>query len=221
MNTARFRAATAEDADFLAEGVRIAERIPATDDLTVYEAVFGFTREELDRFLASTLGEEGGDYPLTFGTFFVLEREGIPVACCAGWVEAVHGLPSGHLTAMQISRFLGTKRWRERAQFIRALAASAPARSPMALQLESFYTAPQFRGRGSTRRLIEGVLGVLAAGEGSPRTAEISLLVENRPAAGAYAKAGFEPVWTTPLVDGLFREVTGSRGFLQLRRLLG
>lgn len=218
MHTSRFRPATPQDVAFLAEGVRIAERIPAADELTIYEAVFGFTRSELDGFLTETLRQDGGDYPLTFGTFFVLERDGDPVACCAGWVEAAHGLPSGHITAMAISRYLGSRRWRERAPFIRALAAAAPSRSPQTLQLESFYTAPAFRGQGSTRRLIEGVLGVLAVGPVAPRTAEISLLAENRQAAGAYAKSGFQAVWTTPTAEEVFRGLTGSRGFMQMRR---
>lgn len=221
MELARFRPATVEDVDFIAEGVRIAERVPASEDLSVYEAVFGFTRAELDRFLSSTLTQDGGDYPLTFGTFFVLEREGSPVACCAGWIEAAHGVPSGHIAAMAISRFLGGKRWRERAPFIRALAESAPPRTPMALQLESFYTAPDFRGRGSTRRLIEGAIADLAPNAASPAIAEISLLAENRQAAGAYSKAGFESAWSTPSVNEVFRGLTGSRGFIQMRRNLG
>lgn len=51
--------------------------------------------------------------------------------------------------------------------------------------------------------------------------AEISLLKENHVAAAAYAKSGFEVTWSTPDIDEQFFALTGSRGFLQMRRVLG
>lgn len=218
MGTIVFREATARDADFLVKAVRRAEQVPLGENRCMYECIVGLTGEEVDRFLSEMLSQDGSDHQLTFRTFCVLANEDVPVACCAAWIEAGKGVPSGLTVAMALSRFIGTKRWRERAPTIGALAACAPRRTPLALQLESFYVEPAFRGHGATTQLIEGVAQTLAHAGRLPESAEISLLQENRGAASAYLKSGFEVAWTTPHIDERLRALTGSNGFLQMRR---
>jgi GNAT superfamily N-acetyltransferase len=221
MDDLHFRPATRLDVGFLVKAVRAAERVPVgEDDACIYETVFGFTHDEVDRFLTESLSEEGDGSPLTFRTFFVLEAGGRPVACCSAWVEAAGGAPSGRITAMMISRFLGSARWRECMPAVRALADSVPPRTPGAAQLESFYTDPEYRRRGATHHLIEGALRALATGSAAPGIAEINLLRENEAAARAYAKSGFEVVSSTAPTNALLERLTGSRGFIQMRRSL-
>ena len=220
MDAPRFREATALDAGFLAKAVRQAEQVPLGEGRCMYERLVDLTGDEIDRFLVDMLSNDGSDHQLTFRTFSVLEQSGVAVACCAAWIEAARGRPSGLSIAMALSRFIGIKRWREHASAIGVVAECAPRRTPMALQLESFYVEPAHRGRGATSRLIEGVLTTFADAGRLPAFAEISLLQENRDAERAYSKAGFEVVWRTPLVDERLRALTGSDGFVQMRRAL-
>ena len=215
----RIRAAEPRDLAFLVTGIRESERVPA-DGRTMYEAIFAMTTAEVERFLGETLRTGPADWGLSLERFLVSERAGTPVGACAAWVEAAHGVPSGHLAAIAISRFLGGTRWRASGTRVRALASSAPHRSAGALQLESFYTAPEARGLGVSARLIAQAIAHAMAGPGGPPIAEIGLLVENEAAARAYAKAGFAPAWRTAAPNPAFREATGSVGFVQLRRAL-
>ncbi len=221
MQALQFRKATAEDVGFLARAVQTAERVRLGDDRTIYESVFGLTQQEVEEFVVGALAREGGEGPLTYRNFCVLAREDAPVACCSAWIEAMQGVPSGHIVGTAVSRFIGARRWRERAAGIRALARAAPRRTPLALQLESFFVDPSIRGRGATGLLISGVLRKYAARDQAPEQAEISLFSENESAVRAYAKAGFEVAWRTEATTALFSELTGSLGFLQMRRALG
>lgn len=221
MDEFQFRDATVDDVDFLATATNAAERLPNADGAGMYERVYGLTSEECDRFLRETLAQETRDNQLTFRTFGVLMRGSRPVACCSAWVEAQGGQPSGLKLAIAVSRFIGSKRWRERNSASAVLARCSPKRTPGALQLETFYVEPGSRGMGGTGRLINDVLRKFMGTEEPPSVAEISLLIENQAAAAAYAKSGFDVAWSAPDTDEQFLALTGSRGFVQMRRVLG
>jgi GNAT superfamily N-acetyltransferase len=219
MDELRFREATIDDVGFLVTASKAAERLPTGGD-GMYQRVYGLTNEEVDRFFTETLAQDTKDNQLTFRTFNVLVRGAQRVGCCSAWVEAQSGQPNGLKVAMAVSRFLGAERWRGRSTSSAVLAKCAPKRTPGALQLETFYVVPEDRGKGLTARLIQGVVKRFSDAERPPPLAEISLLRENQAAAAAYAKSGFEPGWSTADTDEQFLALTGSRGFLQMRRVL-
>ena len=215
--TVKLRRATLADVPFLTRAVIDAEHLPDSNR-TMYEAIFGFTHEEAEEFIRSSLQREGSGHQLTFSTFHILEQDGVPVACCSAWIEGESGIPSGHAVGTLVSRALGTRRWRERTPAIRALAHAAPHRTPHALQLEAFHTVPAFRGRGLLGQLIAAVIALHRLERRGAWIAEIGLLQENEAAARAYTKAGFDVAWRTVEDTTAFHELTGSRGFIQLRR---
>jgi GNAT superfamily N-acetyltransferase len=215
-----FRRASDSDAEFLAMAIHAAERVPLGEGVSLYECVFGLTREEVGRFLVETLLEQSAGHQLGLGSLFVLEQGRRPVACCAGWIEALDGPPSGMVVATAVSRFVGRQRWKDRRTSIGLLAKCTPSRSTSALQLESFYVDPALRGQGAAGRLIEGVLGTYEVRDRIPEYAEITLLQENEPASRAYGKAGFKVVRRTERNHDAFAAMTGSRGFIQMRRHL-
>lgn len=212
--------ATEAEIDFLVEAIVSAERLPNDNVRTMYEVIYGISREELAEFLRVALRSDHVGSPLSLMAFRLIFENGLPIACCAGWMEASTGVPSGSLVAMLLSRFLGAKRLRTRSEEIRLLASVAPKRSPHTLQLESFYVTPDWRGRGYTRRLIEGYFAEYSERASRALSAEISLLLENTAARRAYTAAGFDEQWSTEICPPRFRELTGSNGFCQLRRTL-
>jgi len=220
MDELRLRQATIDDLSFLVTASRAAERLPNGDGDGIYERVYGLTNEEVDRFFSETLAQDTKDNQLTFKTFNVIVLGAQPVACCSAWVEAQSGQPSGLKVAMAVSRFLGAGRWRDRSASSTTLAKCAPRRTSGALQLETFYVVPDCRGKGLAGRLIEGVVERFSCAGRAPSLAEISLLRENKAAAAAYTKAGFEPGLSPATTDEQFFALTGSRGFLQMRRVL-
>jgi GNAT superfamily N-acetyltransferase len=211
MNVEFIGSAQTHHLPFVVEAMLAAERVPR--GMTMYEAIFGVSSDELRTFLAETLSYDAPGRPLSLGSFRLLAVDNAPVACCASWVEPRDGTASGAWVAMALSRHLGIGRFRARAREIRLLSEMAPRRSPGTLQLESFFVQPEFRGR----RLTEQLIGhCLTQDSGGATAAEISLLEENRPAISAYSEAGFLERWRSTAEPDAFNELTGSRGFVQL-----
>ena len=219
MDNATLRSATPDDVSFLVRGILAAERLPSNADVTTYERVFGMEREELIGFLRGILAQPTAGHQLAYGSFHILALQGEPVACCAAWVEALNGAPSGKIIAVALSRFLGIQRWKARRGYIQSFMASVPPRSVGQLQLESFFVEPSARGRGMTAQLIEGVLEHSSSLTNRPSAAEISLFRENSAAIRAYQKAGFEIGWSSPPNEAL-QDLLGSRGFVKMQRSL-
>jgi GNAT superfamily N-acetyltransferase len=214
-----FRPALVSDVAFLTRAICAAERLPLAEPCTMYERMFGMTPVELDAFLTEALVSDGVGHQLTVRSFNVLEASGKPIACCAAWIESASGQPSGLKTSVLVSRFLGATRWRACASAIRAVGRNAPRRTALSLQLETFFVEPAHRGRGLTRQLIEeSVVSVLR--ESSPGAAEIVLLRENVHARAVYEHCGFSLAWQTDVRDAEFEALTGSTGYLLLRRAL-
>lgn len=215
MNTEFIASAHPHHLPFVINSVLAAEAVPL--GMSMYEAVFGISAEELRDFLAETLAYDARERPLSLGSFRMFAAGDEPVACCASWVEPRDGTASGAWVAMALSRFLGIDRFRSRGREIRLLSEVAPKRSPGALQLESFFVLPEYRGQRLSQRLITECLKNAPLGT---EKAEISLLAENSAALAAYASAGFIENWRSEAKAEAFEELTGSRGFVQLSRTI-
>lgn len=200
--------------DFLVEAIMSAEQVPS--GLSMYEVIFGMTCDEVREFLREALSADMSGRPLSLSSFRLVTDGDRPVGCCASWVESIESMASGAWIAMLLSRHLGVSRFRSCGTAIRSLADAAPKRSPGALQLESFFVLPEYRGRGVARRLITGCLSLAPV---AVAKAEISLLIENTPALAAYSGAGFVECWRSPIASGEFFSRTRSSGFLQLQKL--
>lgn len=214
------RTAQLDDIPFLVEAIRESERLSGDSNECMYRRIYGLTETEVTKLIVETLSSETEGHQLSLGSFLVVSHDYAPVGCCAHWIEQAGVRASGTRLAMIISRSIGLSRWRARAAAVRTLSASAPPRSVGALQLESFFVTPEFRGRGIVRKLVEAAITSVERLESPPSFAEISLLVENEPATRAYYKIGFEPVIGASMASEQFAELTGSGGFIQLRRSL-
>jgi ribosomal protein S18 acetylase RimI-like enzyme len=213
--------ATSDDDDFLVEAILAAEQLPRHDGATMYEILLGVSRESCDEFFRFALNQDSKGHQLSRSSFIVIWVGATPVACCAAWVEATGSQQSGMSTAFLMAEFLGRETFKHRMRALRTISQSAPKRSTGTIQLETFYVARTFRGRGLVSRLIGEALQRRAESSSfPPPSAEISLLSENRAALGAYLRSGFRQVSRPPSVSSGFAELTGSIGYLQLRKEL-
>lgn len=214
------RAARPDDIPFLVGSVRASEQLPGNASDSMYHRIYGLSDSEVDQLVTESLSAETEGHQLSLGSFLIVSHFDTQIGCCARWIENAGGKASGARLAMLISRSLGLSRWRTRAAAIRAISGSAPLRSVGALQLESFFVAEAFRGMGIVGTLVNAAIRSVEGVERSPTVAEISLLVENEAATRAYRKLGFDPVHAASIACEQFVELTGSSGFIQLRRYL-
>lgn len=213
----KIRGATFDDIDLLQQAIFATEQVPI--GISVYEAIYGLTDAELRDLSRASLEREGAiGHQLALSSFSVAEIDGCAVGCCASWLEASGSPASGTLLAMILSRFVGMARFRERAAEIRELAATAPRRTPGALQLETIYVDPAHRRKGLTTTLMSSAIQAHAKSD-SAQVVEISFLCENSAARAVYESQGFSQCWQSPISER-FRQLTGSNGFLQYQRPL-
>lgn len=214
-----FRKATLADLPFLIRAVKAAEKLGTAS--CTYEKLFLLSAAEVDSLLHQALSIESGGYQLALNTFFVYTRGGVPVACCSSWIEAADGVPSGFKIAAVLCDLLGFEKWIDAKAAIKAFADATPQRTVGALQMETFYVEPGYRGQGLTVRIIDSVLRCFDSIAASAKIAEITMFEGNSDALGAYQKAGFHIHRKGDPGNALFRTLTGSAGFIQLHKTIG
>jgi ribosomal protein S18 acetylase RimI-like enzyme len=209
-DTITIRPATPLDYAFIAQAIWAAEC--GLGQRSTYEALFVLTQPQTLDLLQHVLAEELDDCELSPGAFLVAEADGIRAATCAAWLEHPGLGNSTSLKAQALPFVLGLPRWRAAEQHLRALAQVAIPRTENTLQLESFFTAVNFRGLGLAAQLIAAQRARFPA----VQRAEIQLAAHNLAAIAAYAKAGFVAVEERVSDDPLVAEILGGPGKLRL-----
>ena len=213
----KLRKAEASDVDFIVAAIIAAESACSAEGQTAYEKMFNLPRAELQTVLSAVLESGGTGHQLTRQSFYVLDTDGQPAATCAAWVESSAGGGSGARMASALVRELGMQRFASAARQMRALSSAMPKRTPGAVQMETFYVAPQRRGMGLTRTLIRDVCDSLEGDGISFDTIEIALLDANTAARKAYERSGLALAGQTASQDPEFFELMGAHGFVQMR----
>ena len=216
-----FRKAALTDLAFIIRAVKAAERLGTCEASgSTYEKLFILSSTEVDALLDQALTIESSGYQLTLSTFYVCTQDEVPVACCSAWVEAADGVASGFKIASVLSEFVGLDKWIDAKAAIKAFSNASPQRTPGSLQMETFFVEPDCRGQGLTSKIIADVTRLFHSALLSPKIAEITLLERNSEALRAYEKAGFHIYRKGAPGNPLFKELTGSVGFIQLRMAL-
>jgi GNAT superfamily N-acetyltransferase len=213
MTSPSIRPARAEDVPFLAWVMLAASRshLPrGAWDLTVDgpdETIFSLL-ERLARRSPRTFCHHTG--------FLVAEVDGRPAAGLSGYDPGLVAEPGQAIDAAL--REMG---WRDEALAasearFRPFLSCVPEQPSGTWIVEWVATRPELRRRGLTQALLAAVLA-----EGRRRgyaTAQISVLIGNRPAEEAYRKAGF--TLDRERRDPAFEAAMGCPGIAQLRRRL-
>lgn len=186
------RRATANDHDLIIEAIIAAEK--SNSPILSYSAIFGISEEEVGSLLKEVLDEDVEGQEICASHFLVAEVDGEPAAACASWIEGKNDLSSGQTKASILFHLLGHERWSAAEQKLKAISETNPDRAKGAMQLESVYTRPAFRGKGLTALLIREHARLLKQEFAGLSKAQVILLKNNTSAISAYAKAGFEQV---------------------------
>jgi ribosomal protein S18 acetylase RimI-like enzyme len=185
-----FREATVHDAPFVAEAVVAAES--SGTEVFSYARIFGLTLETMKAFLRQIAAEEAAGQDLTHNNYLIAEFRGKPVAACAGWVEAKNCAPSAMIKMQLLTHHLPPEVVAGAKSRLQKAATIHIERTPGALQLESFYVLPEFRGKNLPHKLINEHVKRHKLIFPDLKLAQIVLMRENTQALKSYLKAGFE-----------------------------
>ena len=188
------RPATLDDQDSLIEAVIEAEK--SGTEIISYCNIFGLSRNELEQLLRDILNEDFGGQELCIQGFLIAETDGRFAAAANAWIECEDETPSRIIKANLLHHFLGNDRLQEARKHFAILAGLNFEREPGAIQLESIYVRPEFRGLGLTQRLLNEHISILRRRQPLISKAQIILTADNRLALRAYQKLGFDIVDT-------------------------
>ncbi|NNL66450.1 MAG: GNAT family N-acetyltransferase [Myxococcales bacterium] len=183
------RAAGEADVPFLIEAIIEAEK--SGTDLIPYCRIFSLGEPELRELLASILEEDFEGQELCISGFRIAEVDGEPAGAACAWIEGAEGLPSTLVKANLLQHFLDADRLAAAKPHFERLGQLTLPRAAGAIQLESIYVRPAFRGRGITSRILTEHLEKLRAKAPDCERAQIILVKGNGNAQRAYEKLGF------------------------------
>jgi ribosomal protein S18 acetylase RimI-like enzyme len=178
-----------EDSEFLAEAIIQAEK--SGTDLLSYSMIFGLPEQDFARVLTQILIEDIPGSELCAAAFLIAFAGDTPAGCVASWVEGAEGISSNIIKMNSLFYFLDKSKLLIIKENIKIVETADIPREPGALQLESIYVVPEFRGQGVTGKLINRHIEIHRTGNMAIKKAQIQLMAENKNAVSAYLKAGF------------------------------
>ena len=184
------RSATATDAAFLVECILGAEK-SGTDRLS-YSTIFQMSETRVREALLQILDEDIAGQELCVSGFRIAEVDGTPAAAICAWIEGNGGKSSSLLKANLLLHFFGRDSMSAAEANLKLMEELALPRERGALQLESVYVLPSFRGRRLAGQLIEHHLDSARQARPAVSFAQIILAGTNADALASYRRAGFE-----------------------------
>lgn len=183
---------------------------------STYELMFDLKQEEVRNLLIKIFEEEIENQEICLQSFAVIEYNHQLIAGCAGWIEGREGISSGTLKATALSYLIPDKLINN--PKVNAIAEVNIPRTNGAIQLESFYTITEFRGKKLSHLLIDFHIGTLK--NKNIHYAEIITVNNNHSALRSYQNANFKIIENTVSENPLVLEILGGTGKTLLRRKL-
>ncbi len=183
------RQATVADKAFVVTAITEAEK--SGGNTVSYCNLLDITEQEFSDMLSNMLDEEIEGQELYIPSFLIALVDGIPAAASCSWVEQGGNMASSTLKSNLLMYHTNRSVLLAAMPAISILKEVNIDRTPGALQIESIYTSPQFRGMGLSGMLITEHINRHKTTNPAVNKAQITLLGCNEAARSAYTKAGF------------------------------
>jgi ribosomal protein S18 acetylase RimI-like enzyme len=154
-------------------------------------ALFNLSEAEYQFILGAILDEEIEGQEWCLSQFYIAAYNGKSVAALSAWEEGREGQQSSMLMSTLVYHFITEEKRLAAQEKMKVYSQIRIDRTPHALQLESIYTHPEFRGRGIAAHLIQSVIQEFQHEFPEIKKAEIMLSGSNVSARRAYEKIGF------------------------------
>lgn len=189
-----FRKAGLDDIDFLIDTIIEAEK-SGTETLS-YSKIFNVTESEARDFLRNALEEEVDGCELSISSFLLAETNGEIAGAISVWLEGSEGLPSTVLKGNILSFIIPKDSLIHAFSLSKTLSELHIDNESGTLQLGLVYVSENFRGQKLAKKMIEEILHRYHEQGSAVEKIQVQVFGNNISAIKAYAKVGFQPVFT-------------------------
>jgi ribosomal protein S18 acetylase RimI-like enzyme len=186
------RKALPSDTDFIVEAIIESEK-SGTDKFS-YCTLFGLATEEVSEIIKEILTEDIQGQKFCLEQFIIATVNDEPAGACSSWIEGGTGSSSSYLQGQILLAFFPRENVadaRDRLEMAKDLTIE---REYNALQIESVYVKPNFRGLGIAGKIIVEHIQNALKGNPDLKKTQIVVAKTNDSAVKSYTKLGFEVV---------------------------
>jgi len=195
MKNLNFRKARPDDFDFLFKAIIEADK--SFTEVSSYSRLCGLNQDELYNIFKNIFDEELENCEFGYQSFFLLCEDDIPVATAASWIEGADGMPSWQIKSSALFCHLPKSNFLELKNNTENFSSIIVPRTENALQLESIYIEPAYRGKGLFLELLNFHVNFAKSQGLEFEMVELITYNSNTFAESAYKKAGFNIVRST------------------------
>jgi len=199
MNPITYRRAFVDDAEFIAMAILAADRSGTPN--SSYCALFQMEEKAFLEMVIALLEMELEDCEFSVAAFCIAESDGIRAGACAGWMEGAQGIPSWQMKFTALRYVLSPEALIAFQNMQTRVKGMMPERTNGALQIESVYITPAFRGNGIVEGMIQHHMEWNQLASKQESLTEIITYDNNARAIRAYEKLGFRITSSTKLTD--------------------
>jgi ribosomal protein S18 acetylase RimI-like enzyme len=190
----KYRKATIADIDFIVDAIITSEQ--SGTSYTIYERLFEISETEFRKILHQILTEEIPGSEFYCDNFILAIHNERPVASVAAWIEGENNRSSNTIKANILSYLLGKNNMQRANAHLKLIDEVMIDREPRALQIESVYTHPDYRGKRIAADLIRYVIDYYKETDGAVNKIQILSMLGNDSSFKAFTAAGFVNVVT-------------------------
>jgi ribosomal protein S18 acetylase RimI-like enzyme len=184
------RKALPSDIDFIVETIIESEK-SGTDKFS-YSTLFGLSEEESGEIIKEVLTEDMPGQKFCLGQFIVATVNDELAGACSSWIEGATGSSSSYLQGQILLAFFPRENVASAHDRLEMAKELTIEREPNAIQIESVYVKPKFRGLGIAGKIIvQHIQNALKENSGLKKV-QIVVAKTNDSAVKSYAKSGFE-----------------------------
>jgi GNAT superfamily N-acetyltransferase len=195
MNNFNFRRATVDDFDFIFKAIIEADK--GFSEISSYSRLCGLNQDELSIVFKNIFEEELENSEFGYNSFFILFDDEKPIATAASWIEGLDGLPSWQIKSSALFCHLPKDNFLELKSNTENFNSIIIPRTEHALQFESLYIEPAYRGKGFFLELLNFHINFARTQNHDFDKVELITYNSNTIAESAYRKAGFNIINST------------------------
>lgn len=180
------RPASLKDSEFLAEAIIMSDK--GIGEVCSYCGVFGLNYRTAFTLIKAMIEEEIEGCEISTSHFLIAEKDEVPAAAVASWVEGSDGVSSWMIRMALMQEYFPAEALKHSQSIDKIVKKVVVPRTNGTLQIESVYVREQFRGN----KLAQKLICQHVASHNDVEIAELMTYVNNKPAISMYSKIGFK-----------------------------
>lgn len=212
----KVRKAETKDIPFLITAIIEADK--SGTPRSSYCSLLNIDEQEFGEIIKKIFYLQLGGFEFCVSSFCVLECGNQTIGACASWIEYLNDIPSWQNRMLSLREVSSSDAYMNLLKISDNSSALVPPRSPLALQIESVYIDPNYRGQGLFKRMLDFHIETALQQRSDLSTIEMIVYDNNESALKAYSKLGFKVIHQTKLSNPEINAIFPSDGMVLISK---